>query len=226
MANSSRHSPARPRDRDSKPDEDKKIKEETTVSSAASCSEKNEAKDLPKTVILTLDHCVLPPEKLSEPTPSLKDGVDPQDEIEMRLLGCELIQSSGILLRLPQVAMATGQVLFQRFYYLESLVKHNLEYTAMACIALASKIEEAPRRLRDVINVFNHLRQKRLGLAIKAIPLDQNYIAIKNHVIKAERRMLKDLGFCVHIKHPHKFVVTLLQVLGFGDNESLLQSSW
>lgn len=58
-----------------------------------------------------------------------------------------------------QVAMATGQVLLQRFYYSKSLVRHPIEHTAMACVCLASKIEEAPRRVRDVINVFHHIRQ-------------------------------------------------------------------
>lgn len=52
--------------------------------------------------------------------------------------------------------------------------------------------------------------------------LDQNYINTKNQVIKAERRVLKELGFCVHVKHPHKvrsshsciyWVVTLLPLL-------------
>jgi len=39
---------------------------------------------------------------------------------------------------------------------------------------------------------------------ISALMLDQNYINLKNQVIKAERRILKELGFCVHVKHPHK----------------------
>lgn len=34
--------------------------------------------------------------------------------------------------------------------------------------------------------------------------LDQDYVGLKNQVIKAERRVLKELGFCVHVKHPHK----------------------
>lgn len=38
--------------------------------------------------------------------------------------------------------------------------------------------------------------------------LDQNYINTKNQVIKAERRILKELGFCVHVKHPHKVSLT------------------
>lgn len=57
--------------------------------------------------------------------------------------------------------MATGQVLFQRFYYSKSYLRHNMETTAMSCIYLASKIEEVPRRIRDVINVFHHIKQVR-----------------------------------------------------------------
>uniref|UniRef100_A0A671LPR6 Cyclin-L1-like n=1 Tax=Sinocyclocheilus anshuiensis TaxID=1608454 RepID=A0A671LPR6_9TELE len=111
-------------------------------------------------VFLTIDNSLIPEENLS-PTPSMQDGLDLYTETDLRILGCELIQSAGILLRLPQVAMATGQVLFHRFFYSKSFVKHSFEIVAMACINLASKIEEAPRRIRDVINVFHHLRQLR-----------------------------------------------------------------
>ncbi|XP_061024183.1 cyclin-L1 isoform X5 [Dama dama] len=117
-------------------------------------------------VSLTIDHSLIPEERLS-PTPSMQDGLDLPSETDLRILGCELIQAAGILLRLPQVAMATGQVLFHRFFYSKSFVKHSFEIVAMACINLASKIEEAPRRIRDVINVFHHLRQLR-GKRLKA----------------------------------------------------------
>lgn len=63
-----------------------------------------------------------------------------------------------------KVAMATGQVLFQRYYYSKSFVRYQMEVTAMACVTLASKIEEAPRRIRDVVNVFHHMKQVRLGV--------------------------------------------------------------
>jgi hypothetical protein len=34
--------------------------------------------------------------------------------------------------------------------------------------------------------------------------IDNAYSESKNQVIKAERRILKELGFCIHFKHPHK----------------------
>uniref|UniRef100_A0A3B4CAK0 Cyclin-L1 n=1 Tax=Pygocentrus nattereri TaxID=42514 RepID=A0A3B4CAK0_PYGNA len=154
------------------------------------------------------------------------DGLDLHTETDLRILGCELIQSAGILLRLPQVAMATGQVLFHRFFYSKSFVKHSFEIVAMACINLASKIEEAPRRIRDVINVFHHLRQIRGKRSSSPLILDQNYINTKNQVIKAERRVLKELGFCVHVKHPHKIIVMYLQVLECEKNQTLVQTAW
>uniref|UniRef100_A0A452T347 Cyclin L2 n=1 Tax=Ursus maritimus TaxID=29073 RepID=A0A452T347_URSMA len=112
-----------------------------------------------------------------------------------------------------QVAMATGQVLFQRFFYTKSFVKHSMEHVSMACVHLASKIEEAPRRIRDVINVFHRLRHLREKKKPVPLLLDQDYVNLKNQIIKAERRVLKELGFCVHVKHPHKIIVMYLQVL-------------
>lgn len=111
-------------------------------------------------IVLTLENSLIPEEKI-DVTPSSQDGLDHETEKDLRILGCELIQTAGILLRLPQVAMATGQVLFQRFFYSKSFVRHNMETVAMSCVCLASKIEEAPRRIRDVINVFHHIKQVR-----------------------------------------------------------------
>uniref|UniRef100_A0A8C6Z918 Cyclin L2 n=1 Tax=Nothoprocta perdicaria TaxID=30464 RepID=A0A8C6Z918_NOTPE len=176
-------------------------------------------------VLITLENCLLPEHTLRF-TPSMSSGLDPDTETELRVTGCELIQAAGILLRLPQVAMATGQVLFQRFFYTKSFVKHSMEHVSMACVHLASKIEEAPRRIRDVINVFHRLRHIREKKKPVPLILDQEYVNLKNQIIKAERRVLKELGFCVHVKHPHKIIVMYLQVLECERNQHLVQTSW
>ncbi|XP_049880062.1 cyclin-L1 [Pectinophora gossypiella] len=176
-------------------------------------------------IILTL-HNLLLPEHVFKETPSQADGLDIETETDLRILGCEMIQTAGILLKLPQVAMATGQIYLQRFYYSKSFVRYPMETMAMGSIYLASKVEEKPCRIRDVINVFHHIKQVRAQKTIAPLIVDQNYIELKNQVIKAERRILKELGFCVHVKHPHKLIVVYLQLLQLEMNRQLMQMAW
>ncbi|XP_003372701.1 cyclin-L2 [Trichinella spiralis] len=252
-------------------------------------------------VSITLENPILPAEILSNP-PSLADGMDYETERAIRFCGCDLIQRASILLRLPQ-------------------------YVCMACIYLASKIEESPRRIRDVINVFHQLKQRparsvrrgcqacpivrtiRMYISNAVCPhdvigctfnlcdhtytrlvqtradgsyavrfiafyfrltklifgnqelstevgcdlmcsiaisfkchfvlqrvinafnlilpcaLDHRYVFLKNEVIKAERRILKELGFCVHVKHPHKLIYVFLKALNTLDNLNFMNDS-
>ena len=147
-------------------------------------------------VIMTLENCLLTEEEVKN-SPSQKEGLTAEQEATLRHLGCEFIQISGITLRVPQFAVACAQVMFQRFYCIKSFIKNKMEEVAMACIWLASKVEEAPRRLRDVINVFHLIKQKlddpKCTPGVKQ--LDGAYIALKHRVIKYERRLLKELGF-------------------------------
>lgn len=75
-------------------------------------STKNETAPVPSkpapkpygTIVLTLKNCLLPAEKLAI-TPSQADGLDRDTEMDLRIYGCELIQTAGILLKLPQVSI-------------------------------------------------------------------------------------------------------------------------
>lgn len=57
----------------------------------------------PTKVLLTLSNVLLPKEKLTS-TPSMIDGLDFETEVDLRIVGCEWIQTAGILLKLPQVS--------------------------------------------------------------------------------------------------------------------------
>lgn len=83
-------------------------------------------------VELTLDNPIIPNERLRS-TPSARDGCPHELEVDLRIVGCEYIQTAGVLLRLPQVAMATAQVLFQRFFYSKSLLKYNMVVSFYDC---------------------------------------------------------------------------------------------
>lgn len=118
-------------------------------------------------VEISLENCVIPETKL-EKTPSVVDGLNNEIETDLRIVGCEYVQTAGILLKLPQVkesslskipfktacqlpeltvfrvcvniqvAMATGQVLFQRFFYSKSFVRHDVEVSAFSILLKSS----------------------------------------------------------------------------------------
>ncbi|CAF0966732.1 unnamed protein product [Adineta ricciae] len=180
-----------------------------------------------RNVVLTLSNVILPPEKLyPNPTPSMLEGLSWDVEYDLRLIGCELIQTACLLLKLPQTAVATGQVLFHRYYYTSSFIRRPVEIMAMACTNLAAKIEENARRIRDIINVFHHIKQVRSGSLIQPLLVDQTYVDRKSEVIKGERRLLKELGFCVYVQHPHKMITMYLKVLEKEREIKLVQTSW
>ncbi|KAG5463042.1 MAG: cyclin-like protein [Olpidium bornovanus] len=130
---------------------------------------------------LPLLNTIASPDQLREP-PSGADGVPARLEFDMRDIGCELIQTAGILLKLPQVTMATAQVLFQKFFYVASARKFAVRVCtppaprppfavrgtfypltaarpfqdiAMGALFLASKLQESPRKVRDIVNTFD-----------------------------------------------------------------------
>ncbi|GMR58857.1 hypothetical protein PMAYCL1PPCAC_29052, partial [Pristionchus mayeri] len=185
-----------------------------------------------------------------ENPPSIADGIDRATEEDLRYLGCELIQTGALLLKLPQTAAATGQIIFQRFYYSKSFAVHHFEHVVMACLYLASKIEEAIRRPRDIINVFHRLEQlhklRRSGRQITRprhgrrslidgtdnvnrlpIPaLDHRYSQAKEMMKKTESKILITLGFVVHVKHPHKLIFSYIHTLNLSDRKDLVQKAW
>ena len=64
---------------------------------------------------------------------------------------------------------------------------------------LAAKVEECPRKVRDVLNVFTHLEQKRAGAPPTPLDVYSNaYTTRKDRLIRAEREILKELGFILY----------------------------
>jgi transcription initiation factor TFIIIB Brf1 subunit/transcription initiation factor TFIIB len=163
------------------------------------------------------------------PTPSFLDGVAPEIETRLRLYGCEFIQSMAILLAVPQVSVATAEILFHRLYMRKSFKKLNVKNVASACLYLACKIEETERSWKDVLNVvrllFLRADNRPFAPLNRAIPAnDTLYWDMRRDLIVTESHVLKELGFLVQVEHPHKFILSYLNVLG-GDN-LFAQAAW
>lgn len=156
-------------------------------------------------------------------SPSVKDGIDEVTEVKLRIYGCQLIQETGILLKLPQVVMATGQVLFHRFYCKKSFVEYDVKSVAASCVWLASKLEESPMKARQVIYVFHRMERRREKLPLEHLDCTR-YRDMKHDLIRTERHVLKELGFVSHVDHPHKFILSYLATL--GTPPELRQEAW
>lgn len=148
-----------------------------------------------------------------------------------------MIQNAGILLKLPQIAMTTAQMLLQRVYHTPNYTfeKYPLDVTAMAALFLAAKVEETPRKAREVIDVFVFLISTKFP---RDIILDHSeHERVREELITTERRLLKNLGFNLLSSYPHKIIVNyyhaMVRVLDpehnvwrERDNQELLQIAW
>lgn len=103
-----------------------------------------------------------PPPKSFDITqlPSIKAGMTAEEEATKRRKTCRFIEEAGRLLKLPRVSVATAMVFFHRFYAKHSFLEHDRFEVAVACIVLAAKTEESPKKLNTVIDESYKLKQR------------------------------------------------------------------
>lgn len=135
---------------------------------------------------------------------------------------CDFLQKAGIKLRLPQVTIATGIVYFHRFYARKSFKEYDMFTTGVCCLFLSGKVEETPKKLRDVIKVTHMLRTKnKVDLQIDS----KEYIEIRDDILMRERIVLQTIAFDLTVEHPYKFLLSNIKKLFAGDKE-LAQVAW
>ncbi|CAN6248470.1 unnamed protein product [Urochloa humidicola] len=174
-------------------------------------------------IYTAIDTFYLTDEQLRD-SPSRKDGIDEATETMLRVYGCDLIQESGILLRLPHAVMATAQVLFHRFYCKKSFVQFSAKRVAASCVWLAGKLEESRREPKHIIFVFHRMECRRENLPIEYLDVSsQEYSELMRDLMRTERHLLKEMGFVCHVEHPHKFIPNYLITLEAPD---LIQEAW
>jgi signal recognition particle receptor subunit alpha len=106
----------------------------------------------------------------------------------------------------------------------------------MGALYLASKLEECPIRMRDLINVYDALLQRAAHtIGPKADTLfkyramsyfGQSFYDLKEGLVVAEMQILKRLGFNVHVVLPYGTLINYLQVLGLIKHENACPKAW
>ncbi|KAJ7378901.1 Cyclin- protein fam58a [Desmophyllum pertusum] len=112
----------------------------------------------------------------------------------------KFIMEAGHRLKLPPVTCASACVLYHRLY--KQYLQYDYDATLVGCAALylASKTEESPCKLRDVINVsYRMLHKDRAPLEVGSL-----YWELHDSVVNCELMMLRSLQFHVAFNNPHK----------------------
>lgn len=180
---------------------------------------------------------LVPAEVRSRP-PSQEDGIEADVERELRSFGAGLVQSAGMLLRLPQLTIVSAAVIFQRFYFQKSFADFDVRISATAALALACKLEENNRKLQQVITACHRVQMRALleeesdnpAYAGKPTPGfevgSHDYTKNKDDVVRAERHILRELQFdmiVLFLDHPHKYLLQYVKAL---ECPELVQKAW
>ena len=106
----------------------------------------------------------------------------------------------------------------------------------MGALYLASKLEECPLRMRDIINVYdvllqraNHALGKQGTQEFRYYPMSyfgDTFYNLKEALVVAEMQILKRLGFNVHVVLPYNTLINYLRLLGLGRDTEVCSKSW
>ncbi|SJK86551.1 Cyclin-L1-1 [Babesia microti strain RI] len=159
------------------------------------------------------------PREIIEYTPSARHGLSATQEEALRFYGCHLIYQVGLKLFLKSVTIASAQAILQRFYYRRSLTDFDIRKTAAACTFLATKLEEDPKRLHEVIMTFYHI-----GGFQKEPPSSKDtddFMHIRDDILRCESYILRELGFMISqaLVHPHRYILQYVYALFKNLNE-------
>ena len=90
----------------------------------------------------------------------------------------------------------------------ESDAARELESVLPACVFLAAKVEEEPRRMRDVLNAFHAARHG--GELLRD---SREYWRLKEALVLEEQQLLRALGFDTLVETPHRLLFSYLHAL-------------
>uniref|UniRef100_A0A0D9YRR8 Cyclin-like domain-containing protein n=1 Tax=Oryza glumipatula TaxID=40148 RepID=A0A0D9YRR8_9ORYZ len=164
-------------------------------------------------------------EELEKFSPSRKDGITEIMESEIRQLYCSFIRDVGIRLKLPQMTIATAIMFCHRFYLYQSLAKNGWQTIATVCIFLASKVEDTPCPLDQVIRVAYGTMYRRDPATARRIHQKDVFEKQKALILTGERLVLTTVRFDFNIQHPYRPLLDAMEKLGISQKE-VKQVAW
>lgn len=153
-------------------------------------------------------------------TPSFLDGISVEKEQRYRREGARFIINVGTKMGLRYDTMATGVVYFHRFYMFHSFKTFPRFITACCCLFLAGKVEETPKKCKDIIKTARSFLTEKQYLSFGEDP--------KEEVMTMERILLQTIKFDLQVSHPYGFLLKYAKCLkgDKGKLQKMVQMAW
>ena len=163
-------------------------------------------------------------------TPSILAGLPPNLEHANRAKGVNFILQAGMMLKLPQITLATASVFFHRFYMRQSMIdtpsRTGQHYYSIAATSLflASKVEENCRKMRELVIACVRVAQKD---PIRFVDeQDKEYWRWRDTILHNEDLLLEGIAFDLHLEPPYKHLYDLLIHFSPTPNKKLRNAAW
>ncbi|EPS64537.1 hypothetical protein M569_10245 [Genlisea aurea] len=157
-------------------------------------------------------------DEIERSSPSRRDGITPIHETYLRDTYCAYLQQLGFRLDLPQTTIATSMILCHRFFFRRSHACHDRHLIATAVLFLASKSEETPRPLNDVLRFSAEIIYKQ-DFSVLSYRMPPGWFERYRELLTgAEHLVLTTLNFELTVQHPYDALSCTLQKLGFSPN--------
>lgn len=140
------------------------------------------------------------------------------EERRFRKSAVLFMQEAGVKLEFPVATSSAAAVLFHRFFLKRPIAEFDRFLITTTCLYLAAKLEESPKRLRDVINTTYKVHHKAI------LQIGQEYWELRDAVIAHEQIVLRTLAFDLAVEYPYKYLMNYAASL--RTSAPVLQAAW
>ncbi|CAO3668758.1 unnamed protein product [Rhizopus stolonifer] len=113
------------------------------------------------------------------------------------------MQDVGRKLGFPQKTISTSQALYHRFYLYYSIKEYSPQDISIACLFVASKIEETIKKLKDIFVAVHSVKHP------ESKELDPEQISEdrRRKILSYEKLVLETICFNFQLRHPYEYII-------------------
>ncbi|XP_072026804.1 cyclin-Q-like [Amphiura filiformis] len=121
----------------------------------------------------------------------------------------QYIMEAAVKLQLESVTTAAACTIYHRFFSVCELSNYDPHLIGATAIYLATKVEEQPCKLRDIINVcYRILHRKEQPLEV-----GKTYWELRESIVNCELLVIRFLKYNPKVTLPHKYLVHYMKSL-------------